>query len=117
MRPVFVAPKAPLPKQTAIITQDISHKRRFSIEASQTLSEKPVIINRWKNLIGLGSIVLGQALRLPVVILSATEAVALQTRSHPAAMSTQLFLFPKLDFLAQQLRIADVLCQERNDRS
>ena len=27
---------------------------------------------------------------------------------------TQLFLFPKLDLLAEELRIAGVFCQERN---
>ena len=40
---------------------------------------KPVIINRWKNPTGVEPVVVGQALRLPAAIPSATEAVALQT--------------------------------------
>src|SRR4029077_21023579 len=48
---------------------------------------KPVIINRWKNPTGFGPFVVGQALRLPAVIPSATGAVALQTRSRPVTTS------------------------------
>jgi hypothetical protein len=44
---------------------------------------KPVIINRGRNPTGVGPIIVGQALRLPAAIPSATEAVALQTRSLP----------------------------------
>ena len=40
MRPrAFVAPRVVRPKQTVIKTRDISRKTRFSIEASQILSE------------------------------------------------------------------------------
>jgi hypothetical protein len=76
----LVAPRPVPPKQTVTRTQDRSRNSRFLIQASRTLSEKPVIINRGKNPTGVGSVVVGQAPRLPAVIPSATEAVALQTR-------------------------------------
>jgi hypothetical protein len=53
----------------------------------------------------------------PAVILSATEAVALQTRSCPVITANQLFLCLKLGLLAEQLRIAGVFRQKRHDRS
>jgi hypothetical protein len=43
-----VALKPIPPKQTVTKTQDRSSKRDFSIQASRTLSEKPAIINYWK---------------------------------------------------------------------
>lgn len=63
---------------------------------------KAVMINQGKSPTGVGPVVVGQGFRLPAVIASATEAVA-------------LFLFPKLDFLTKQLRVTRVLVQKRND--
>jgi phosphohistidine swiveling domain-containing protein len=70
---------------------------------------KSVIINRGTNPTSVGPIVVGQTLRLPAAIPSATEAVALQTRSRPVTISTQRFLFVKLDFLAKQIRVLRVV--------
>ncbi len=89
-------------------------QKRFLDSGIANSVRKPVIINRRKNPIGIGPVVVGQALRLPAAIPSATEAVALQTRSRPVTISTQLFLFLKFNFLTKQLRIAGVFCQERN---
>ena len=79
-----------------------------------------MIINRAKNPIVVRPIVVGQARRLPAVIPSATPkafGVALQTRSRPVTTSTRLFLFLKLDLLAEELRIAGVFRQKRYDRA
>lgn len=73
-----------------------------------------MIINRRRNPTGVGPIVVEQALRLPAAIPSATEAVALQTRSRPVTISTLLFFFLKLDLFAEQLGIASIFRQQRN---
>ena len=68
-----------------------------------------MIINQRKDPIGAGLVFVGQARRLPAVTRWATDAVALQN-------AIQLFLFLKLDLLAEELRIVSVFRQKRSDR-
>ena len=72
-----------------------------------------------ENPIDVGAALVGQALRLPKVISSATEAVALPTRSCSVDRVDLLLLFPKLYLLSEELGIAGVfrqkLCQRPID--
>ena len=71
-----------------------------------------------ENPIGVGAALVGQALRLPAICPFGNPE---SFRGRPTKVvlpitnSAQLFLFPKLDLLSEELGIADVFRQKRSN--